>query len=277
MRELLQRRVSPELSVGRETEALRLQAAILKRQSLLICGPPGVGKTLLLSEVLSELRPEVAQRCFYFAGIQGLQDLLRRLLRRLHESDPTLRRQLRNDGFPPTDFRGRLKTRSTSRLKGTLYRAVEKRDYWVFLDHMPPLSHAAAKVVKELVRMRNTPVFLLARGSTEKEVGHVTDLYGSERDRLPLGLLSERAAKELLERSIRRFELSQFDSARFREEILRLSGHVPGAIVKMCALAAEPRYQYGSQIKTKLVHIDYLMGGHALVSSRHRPERNFQR
>jgi len=34
----------------------------------------------------------------------------------------------------------------------------------------------------------------------------------------------------------------------------------------MCELAAEPRYHYDSRIKTRLIHIDYLMslnGGNA--------------
>jgi len=33
----------------------------------------------------------------------------------------------------------------------------------------------------------------------------------------------------------------------------------------MCTLAADPRYQYGLQIKTKSVYIDYLMRGHDLL------------
>lgn len=33
----------------------------------------------------------------------------------------------------------------------------------------------------------------------------------------------------------------------------------------MCALAAEPRYQDGPRVKTNLVYVDYLMGGHDWV------------
>jgi hypothetical protein len=45
-----------------------------------------------------------------------------------------------------------------------------------------------------------------------------------------------------------------------------LSKRVPGAIVKMCALAADPQYQKGLRIKTKSVYIEYLMSGqHPLV------------
>jgi len=45
-----------------------------------------------------------------------------------------------------------------------------------------------------------------------------------------------------------------------------LSGCLPGCIVKMCELAADPRYRYGDQIKVKLVHVDYLMQGNRAFS-----------
>ena len=44
--------------------------------------------------------------------------------------------------------------------------------------------------------------------------------------------------------------------------MLQLSGRIPGALIMMCALAAEPRYHYGAQIKTKLIHIDSLVSGY---------------
>jgi hypothetical protein len=70
-----------------------------------------------------------------------------------------------------------------------------------------------------------------------------------------------------LESCIGQFGLCQFDVVDFREETLDLSKQVPGAIVKMCALAADPRYRYGSRIKTKSLYIDYLMGGQNLTLS----------
>ncbi|MGO8817988.1 MAG: hypothetical protein ACLQVG_25365, partial [Terriglobia bacterium] len=70
---------------------------------------------------------------------------------------------------------------------------------------------------------------------------------------------------ELLENCIERFGLSRLDLTDFREEALELSKRVPGAIVKMCAMAADPRYQYGSRIKMKSVYIDYLMTGQGLL------------
>jgi len=255
-------RITPTPLVGRDSERLRLRQALEDRQSLLIWGPAGIGKTALVMKVLKDLPSAVAGSTIYLSGVDGLQPLLRSLLRRLYEvEDPTLRQQLHNEGVREATFDSWLRSLPTSRLKGALYRSMEAGQYWVFLDHLPPLTHAVAKVVKELVRMRDTPVYLLARGLSEAEIGRVTDLYWSDRQRLSLGPLPQRAARDLLQWCIRRFGLARLNLEGF-PELLRLSEQNPGTLIKMCALAARPRYQYGSQIKTKLIHIDSLVSGY---------------
>jgi hypothetical protein len=246
--------------VGREVEALRLRDAILKRQGLLISGPAGIGKTFLVLRVLSELPRATARNCLYLSNAEGVQPLLRCLLRELYDlEDVTLRRQLRVEGVRGDAFKGWLKRQSTSRLKGAVYRSIERGCYWVFIDHFPPLTHAEAKIVRELVWMRGTPVFLLARGVTEREAGHVGSVYWGSNQQLSLSPLPEQAGRELLEFCIRKFDLGNLDLEDFREEVMRFSGLLPGAILKMCTLAAEPKYHYGSRIKTRLIHIDCLM------------------
>jgi hypothetical protein len=246
--------------IDRKSERLRLHQAIRKRESLLICGPAGVGKTELISKVLAELPEGVAHSVISVDGLAGLQPLLRALLQKLHEAgDSTLRRALRAEGVGTGGFKSWLKSQSTSRLKGTVYRSMQVASYWVFLDHVPPLTPAIAKVVRELVWMRNAPVYLVARGSGPEEVGHAANIYWNDRQRLILEPLNETAARELLESCIRRFGLDRLDLDDFREAVLSMSGSNPGVLVKMCQLAAEPRYHYGSRIKTRLIHIDYLM------------------
>lgn len=109
--------------------------------------------------------------------------------------------------------------------------------------------------------LRKTPVFLLARGPTERDVGHVGNVYWRSRQQLSLGPLPAQKGRELLECCIRKLGLEKLDLADFREQVLRLSGLVPGTIVRMCHLAQAPEYRFGSRLKTKLIHIDCLMSG----------------
>ena len=254
----------PPMFVDRESEGSRLRDAILKCQTLMIEGPAGIGKTALIAKVIHSLPEDMTARCVYVAGMNNLQDLLRRLIRILYEAeDPRLRRQLHGERVSTLSFAGWLKELSSSRLKGTLYRAVEGGDYRIFLDHLPPLTRPVAKVVKELFWMRRTPVYLVPRAEAQQTISRFSHFfYWGDRERLVLGALPRPAAQELLENCIERFGLARLDLADFREEVLELSGSVPGAIVKMCALAADARYQYGTRIKIKLAYVEYLITGH---------------
>ncbi|MGO8786262.1 MAG: ATP-binding protein [Terriglobia bacterium] len=246
--------------IDRKAESLRLHRAIRDRESLLICGPAGVGKTALISKVLGELPEDMAHSVISVDGLAGLQPFLRALLHNLHEAgDATLRKQLRAEGVGTGGFKCWLKNQRTSRLKGAVYRSMQTCKYWIFLDHVPPLTFAVAKVVRELVWMRNTPVYLVARGSGPEEIGHAASTYWDDRQRLILQPLHESAARELLESCIQRFGLVHLKLDDFREAVLSMSGYNPGVLVKMCELAADSRYQSDSRIKTRLIHIDYLM------------------
>jgi hypothetical protein len=251
----------PPLFVDRKRESLRLEDALRKRQSLMLCGPAGIGKTALASRVIASLPSALAGRCLEIRGAKDLRDVLRQLLGRLYEAgDKNLRRQLRSEGVSAGTFAAWLKKVSTSRLKGALYHSLEGGDYRVFLDHLPPLTKPLANVVKEMFWMRHTPVYLLVRDGEEQRFERLCQFfYWGERERLPLRPLPPEAAAELLQACIERFGLAQLELTGFRQEVLALSQLIPGAIVKMCMLAADPRYQYESRIKIRTVYIDYLM------------------
>jgi hypothetical protein len=263
--------------VGRQTELRRLLDAIVKRESLLIWGPAGAGKTRLVQTALSELPGEIARRCLQHSGEQSLQEVLRGLVRWLADvDDPLILAKFRAEKADYPSFKSWLQEQTSLRLRGLLYRAATERQYWIFLDHMPPLSHAFARVIKELIWKCKTPVYLLASRFSPEHIGKAWSLYWTNRYRMEVEPLPESEARDLLESCIRRFALVNFDLLGFREEILRLSGHLPGAIARMCALAAEPRYHYARRIKTRLVHVDYLLAERvrqALAQSHSLPSR----
>jgi hypothetical protein len=252
------------LFVDRKSESLRLENAILNRQSLMICGPAGIGKTTLVTRVIAGLPAGLAGRCLEVRGAKDLRDLLQQLILRLYEAkDPNLRRELHSLGVSALSLAAWLKKLSSSRMKGILYCALERGDCRVFLDHLPPVTKTVAKVVKELFWMRNTPVFLCIRDDAEQRIDRLSRFfYWGDGERLTLQPLPSDAAAKLLQACVARFQLPTLDLADFQADALDLSRNVPGAIVKMCALAADPRYRCGSRIKTKSVYLDYLVDGY---------------
>jgi len=253
-------RAQIEALVGRKEELRRVNAAIHKRKSLLIWGPTDAGKTALIETAIRELPDAEQRKCAHWTGAASRRQLLSHFVGRLYElGDPFVRMKVHADGATEVSLKRWLDKQTSLRLRGILFTASTQGDYRFFVDHFPPLTHNMARLMKEIMYRCKTPIYLAARDHSQGEIGYAWSLYWNDGLRVHLGPLSERAASELLEACIGRFGLTSLDLGDFREDILRLSGHLPGSIVKMCELASHDRYHYGDQIKVKLVHVDYLM------------------
>jgi hypothetical protein len=244
--------------LGRQGELARLQEAIRKRESLLIWGATNSGKSTLVARAISQMPARVARRCICASGNGSPQDVLRSIAQGLAE-DPLFRSKFRADTGFGASFSHWVNEQSSLRLRGLLYRAACAGEYWIFLEDLAPMSHLVARIVKELMWNQKTPVYAIAPGWTYTELGHGAQLYWNDRLRLQVGAMPHAAAKELLEFAIRQFGLARFDLEGFREDILDFSGLLPGAIVRMCGAAANSQYHFEGRIKTKLLHVDYLV------------------
>lgn len=249
-----------ETLVGRKEELQHVLAAIRKRKSLLIWGPMDVGKTSLIKAAIAALTEAERHACIYWTGAASRKQLLSHFVGQLYELDDSfVRKKVHTDGGTAITLNRWLHKQTSLRLRGILFTALEHSDYRFFVDHFPPPTHTMVRLMKEILYRYKTPIYLVARSYSQDEIGYAWSLYWNDKLRIHLGPLSERASRELLEACIGRFGLTSLDLAGFREEILRLSGNLPGGIVKMCELAGNSRYHYRDQIKIKLVHVDYLL------------------
>ena len=246
--------------IGRKEELRELRAAIEKRESRLICGPLDAGKTALITKSISELPDAERRNCIYWTGAASGRQLLSYFVGRLFElADSFVRKRVYADGAAESSLNRWLHKQTSLRLRGILFTATAQGAYRFFLDHFPPPTHNMARLMKDIMYRCKTPVYLAARGFSHGEIGYAWSLYWHDGLRVHLSPLTQRDARELLEICIQDFGLDALDLENFRDDILRLSGHLPGSIVRMCELAADSRYHYGDRIKTKLVHVDYLM------------------
>jgi len=251
---------APETGVflGRHSELARLQEAMRKRQSVLIWGVAESGKRTVVTRAISQMPERVVRRCIRATGNGSPQEILRGIAEGLSD-DPLFKAKFRADTGYGASFPHWVRQQSSLRLRGLLYRAAGAGEYWIFLEDLAPMTHMLVRIVKELIINQETPIYAIAPGWTYEELGHGAPLFWNDRLRLHLGALPVASAKELVEWSIQRFGLSQLDLDRFREDILEFSGMLPGAILRMCAAASDSRYQFDRRIKTKLLHVDYLM------------------
>ena len=264
-----------EALVGRKEELGELRAAIQRRESRLIWGAMDAGKSALIRKAISDLPRAERRNCIYWTGPASGKQLLAYFVGRLYElGDPLVRRKIHADRADAASLDRWLHMQSSLRLRGILFNASAQGGYRFFFDHFSPPTHSMARLLKEIMYRCKTPVYLAARGLSQDAIGHAWSLYWNDGLRIHLGPLPERAARELLELCIKNLGLHSLDLAHFREDVLRLSGHLPGSIVKMCALAADSRYHYGDQVKIKLVHVDYLM--QSTLSAIHRSPSTLQ-
>lgn len=247
--------------VGRQQELQQLHETIKRRQCLLIWGEPDSGKTALVKRVIHQLPRRTQQACIWVNGGATVRELLQGLVRWLWEhEDPLVKESWRASQASHYTVSGWLRGKSAGRLRLLLCAAVRARPCWIFLDQLPPCTHPVARFLKDLIWRWETPVYLLARGWSPAELGDAWSLYWTDKLRLHLGPLATADATALLGDCIVRFGLHRCDLQDFEHEVLQLSGRLPGAIVKMCAMAAQPKYQYDGRIKTRLLRVDYLMG-----------------
>jgi hypothetical protein len=244
--------------LGREAELAKVEQAIRKRESLLIWGASDSGKSALVSEVIARLPQRDARWCVRAIGCGSPQDILRSIAFGFAD-DPLFKAKFRADTGYGASFSHWVKAQTSLRLRGLLYRAAKEGQYRIFLEDLAPMTHMLTRIVKELMWTQATPVYAVARGWTYTELGIAAQLYWNDKLRLHVGALSSAMAKQLLELSIRQHGLLRFDLTGFREDILHFSGMLPGAIVRMCEAAADSHYHFEGRIKTKILHVDYLV------------------
>ena len=244
--------------LGREAELARVERALRERESLLVWGLADSGKSELVCRAIERLPRRDVGWCVRAVGNGSPQEILRSIAKGFHR-DRLFQSKFHAEAGDGRTFAEWVDGQTSLRLRGLIYRAARDGPYRIVLEDLSPMSRTMARIAKELIWNQATPVYAVARGWTYAEVGHAAQLYWNERLRLAVGGLPTASATELLEYAIRRNGLQRFDLTGFREDILEFSEMRPGAILKMCEAAAESRYHFEGRIKTRLLHVDYLV------------------
>ncbi len=246
--------------IGREFELSQITAAIRERHSLLVYGPAGSGKSALLQVALASLPEEVRHRCFA-ALAEGMPHAIwQNLIRCLFAArDPEVMCRVTSEAASIERFERWLTAQTSLRLRGILRRATWPGQYCFVLEAAGPVPDAVCRVLKEWIWSGRTPVILLGRGKNESELGRAAKLYWHEGMRLSLGSLEAAAAEALIRHCIKRFGLAGFADDEFFDFVLQQSERLPGRIIRLCELAADPRYQFDGHIKTHILTVDFLL------------------
>lgn len=235
----------------RQEERLRMNQLLAKRRPFLVFGPSGVGKTLLLCDVLSEFHSVLY--CEDSATINVVFRWLALALLRL--DSPRAKK-----AFCDEDA---IAKKSAISLKGIVMDALREGEYSIVLDHLKRPSYSFAAAVREIMGWGSTPVSVVARSNHMEDTGFLQPLYGDRSQKCEIRNFDDATAEQFACEMIKRRGLSGANIAEFLKKVLEFSAGNPGAIITMVDMARYPKYRSQEHIKISPLYIDFRMHGGA--------------
>ena len=238
--------------IGFYAERHRLEEAIKKKESVLIIGPAGSGKTALIQAALGGL-PKT-QGIIHIQYAANLHRLLMELTRSLFAAK---HRKLLERARPGADADKWLSHQTSIHLKGLLWTALKVEPRTIILDGIDRGSFPMYRFLQRLYFADGMTIVAAARNTAS--LGALSRLFWDPARMIHLRPLNNADAEHLFDVATDHFRLRHLDLEEFREKVLESAQGNPGQIIAMCKLAADPLYVSGKHIKFAPLRIDVLM------------------
>ncbi len=223
--------------VGRQSEVRALVHALQARQSRLILGVTGIGKTRLLHEALSHFRGPY----LLLSAPTVLHELLVHLAEGLHCR---------------IDRCSILRNATSITLKGAVLGALRAAPRPVLLEDVEHADSRMYRFLQELYHLPGNCLIVTAR--SRDCLGYLRKLLWDPREEITLGPLTRRESNLLFQAAASACKLSSLDLEEFRHKVLQAARGNPGQILAMCRLAVRPQYRAGGRIKFLPLRMDVL-------------------
>lgn len=230
----------------RTEELKEVRRRLAMRSSFLLHGPAGVGKTFLLSAVMPEFAEVV-----YCAQSSTPQTIYR-----------SMAAQLAQAGHPAL---AGAKAKSAVALKGLLRNALRESKYLVVLDHLFQPSQSVAAEVRDLMLHWSVPVVAVSRSAHMEDAGFLLPMFADRSEKFALCNFEAETARRFAGAAAQKQAIAADNLADFLDGIVEKSEGNPGAMLRMLAMAADPKYRTQNRIKVAPLYIDFRI---ATVSER---------
>ena len=236
--------------IGLQGELSRVRKAIQRRESLLVLGARGSGKTRLLRAALREPGCDA----IYVQSASVLHDFLVRLARSLILAGH--RATISKIGRA-SDLDHFLSAQTSVHLKGILWTAIEKEPVMMVIDNIEGAGVRNYRFLQRIYHRKG--VGMIAAARDYRCLDALAHLFWDPRKVVNVPALTQLEAHALFDRLVERLQLSHLDVERFREQVLDSAQGNPAEIVEMCKLAAQPQYQRGSHVMFAPLRIDAII------------------
>ena len=222
---------------GRREEMRALSSALKLRQSRLIVGPPGIGKTRLVEECITNSERRLVQ----VEKPPALHYLLVSIAEQLG---------CRSARFSP------LAQATSIHLKPLVLNALRANPASVIVENLESRDPRMYRFLQDLYYTPGASLVVTARSSDR--IGYVRRLLWDPRETIGMQPLSRPESLALFEGAARISRLESVDLDDFRHKVMDAARGNPGQIIAMCRLAAQPEYQCGRHIKFLPLRMDML-------------------
>jgi hypothetical protein len=212
-------------------------SALKSRQSRLIVGPAGIGKTRFLEECIAGS----GQRVVRVEQPPVLHYLLVRMAEHL--------------GCRSARYSSAARATSIH-LKPLVLNAIRAKPAVVIVENLESRDPRMYRFLQELYYIPGANLIITARSMDR--IGYVRKLLWDPREKIVLKPLSRPESIALFEAAARIFRLESFDLDDFRTKVIDAAHGNPGKIIAMCRLATQPEYRSGRYIKFLPLRMDML-------------------
>ena len=223
-----------DILIGREKECAEISALISQRKNIIIFGAEGVGKTVILSKVLSGL---AAINIFYSPESKTLKTSLLNLM-----------------VYASCDKKS-IQLADILALKKLFYGLLdEKKPEYIVFDHVESVEPKFYSFFVYLMEAK-IPLIVLSRGLEKKDIGHLRmSLFNFEK--VEISDLDRPTADVLIGHFIKEFGIKITKEADFKKQIFHFSKGNPKIIKGLYFLARDVKYQKNSCLDVKLMDLD---------------------
>lgn len=223
--------------ISRDKEIKLITDLIRQRENIVVFGQEGVGKTLIIQEVINNFG---ADRIFYFSQSR------------------TLKEALLSFGFRGIGKQKEFKRLNVLALKKRFYGILAQKPDCIIFDHLGRVGYRYNSFLEYLIE-KDIPVIVVCRSLRVEDIGNLL-LPQFIFKRVEIVSFDKHDAATLINYFIDEFALRIVDEKKFKNDIFTISQGNPKVIKELCLLAKDTCYGKDAGCDVKLMDLDRRIG-----------------